>query len=134
MANTHSGAIRPHGRLYDRGDSKRDAILRREVVLMSGDGYGVRSCAYDGCRAVLAYPDEGEVCPDHACDACGGVGEWYADNNGASIMALFCDACDEQRAERYGCARIIAEGCGCDNGGGVCPCGCDGAGVLTPAP
>jgi hypothetical protein len=100
---------------------------------MSGDGYGVRSCAYDGCGAVLAYPDEGEACPDHACDTCGALGVWYADNNAAGIVALYCDGCDEKRAERYGCARLIDERCGCD-GGGACPCGCGGAGVLTPAP
>ena len=34
--------------------------------MMNGEGYGVRSCAIIDCGAILAYPDEGMTCDDHA--------------------------------------------------------------------
>lgn len=37
------------------------------------NGYGARGCAAEGCGAILAYPDEGQACPDHTCAACGVV-------------------------------------------------------------
>lgn len=30
-----------------------------------GDGYNLRGCSTEGCSAILAYPDEGETCPEH---------------------------------------------------------------------
>lgn len=58
---------------------------------------------------------------------CGNGGEWYADNNGERVAQWYCGACEDTRAERYGCALIIAEGVMCDEGA----CGCDGTGVLV---
>lgn len=37
----------------------------KEISVDNGDGYGLRGCSVEGCEAVLAYPDEGETCPDH---------------------------------------------------------------------
>ena len=39
----------------------------------SGNGYGARGCAADGCGAILAYPDEGDACAKHTCEVCGAV-------------------------------------------------------------
>jgi len=39
----------------------------------TGNGYGARGCAADGCGAILAYPDEGMACEAHTCAACGVV-------------------------------------------------------------
>jgi hypothetical protein len=58
--------------------------------------------------------------------ACGDGGAWYADNNGGGLAQWYCGACEDTRAERYGCALIIAEGVMCDEGA----CGCDGTGIL----
>jgi len=38
---------------------------------MTGQGYGPRGCAAEGCGAVLAYPDEGTACEAHTCQGCG---------------------------------------------------------------
>lgn len=43
-----------------------DADGVKEVIVDSGEGYGLRGCAVSGCGAVLAYPDEGERCEDHS--------------------------------------------------------------------
>ena len=32
--------------------------------------YAPRGCAELGCGAVLYYPDEGDTCPAHTCEAC----------------------------------------------------------------
>ena len=70
------------------------------------------------------------------CDNCekalgdSGFSGWYADNNGGSGMLMYCDDCEERRADRYGCALIIAEGCGCVPSGADCACGCGGSGLL----
>lgn len=42
-----------------------DANGVREVSIDNGDGYGLRGCSTEGCDAVLAYPDEGDTCPEH---------------------------------------------------------------------
>ena len=39
----------------------------------TGNGYGARGCAAEGCGAILAYPDEGRACEAHTCQACGVV-------------------------------------------------------------
>ena len=39
----------------------------------TGNGYGARGCAADGCGAILAYPDEGAACEAHTCQACGAI-------------------------------------------------------------
>ena len=39
----------------------------------TGNGYGARGCADDGCGAILAYPDEGRACEAHTCAGCGAV-------------------------------------------------------------
>ena len=52
-------------RSLDGGDGVQD------VVVDNGDGYGMRQCAEQGCGAVLVYPDEGDVCEEHTCQACG---------------------------------------------------------------
>ena len=39
----------------------------------TGNGYGARGCAAEGCEAILAYPDEGAACDDHTCGGCGAV-------------------------------------------------------------
>lgn len=48
-----------------------------------------------------------------ACDMCGATtDEWYsADNNASGEMLTYCGECDDQRADRHGCVRILAEGC-----------------------
>jgi hypothetical protein len=63
---------------------------------------------------------------------CGNGGEWYADNNGGGLAQWYCEECEDDRAERYGCARIIAEGCTHDlREDEYCPCGCNGSGVFA---
>lgn len=39
----------------------------------TGNGYGARGCAAEGCGAILAYPDEGRACAEHTCAGCGAV-------------------------------------------------------------
>jgi len=58
--------------------------------------------------------------------ACGKGGAWYADNNGTRSAQWYCEGCEDTRANRYGCALIIAEGVMCDDGA----CGCDGTGII----
>lgn len=65
----------------------------------------------------------------YVCD-CGADGEWAADNNANKMVLWYCDDCEDKRAELYGCARIIAEGCGCFPGPEDCFCGCGGTGML----
>lgn len=36
-----------------------------------GTEYAPRGCAEEGCEAILYYPDEGDTCPAHTCEACG---------------------------------------------------------------
>lgn len=43
----------------------------QEIAIDNGEGYGMRKCAEEGCDAVLVYPDEGDVCETHTCQACG---------------------------------------------------------------
>lgn len=61
---------------------------------------------------------------------CGQGGEWFADNNADRKLTAYCDDCEDQRADFYGCARIVAEGCGCFPGPEECACGCGGTGLL----
>jgi len=57
---------------------------------------------------------------------CGKEGEWCSDNNASGHAEWYCGSCDDRRAEKYGCARIIKEGCGCFPGPEDCACGCVG--------
>lgn len=36
-----------------------------DIAIDTGEGYGMRECAAEGCDAILYYPDEGEVCDEH---------------------------------------------------------------------
>jgi hypothetical protein len=47
----------------DTPDNRCDAC---RAELDSASGYGVRSCRYYGCDAILSYPDEGAECGEHA--------------------------------------------------------------------
>ena len=76
----------------------------------------------------MTAADRASMCAD--CDKALGDSAWYADNNGGSGMLAYCDDCEERRADRYGCALIIAEGCGCVPSGADCACGCGGSGLL----
>jgi hypothetical protein len=61
------------------------------------------------------------------CDFCvDGQAEFIADNNAAGIAWAYCGKCEEKRAEKFGCALILAEGANCEDG----ICGCGGTGVL----
>ena len=62
------------------------------------------------------------------CESCGSASsEWYiADNNASGQLRVYCPTCEEHRAEKYGCAMILAEGASCQNG----ICGCGGTGTL----
>lgn len=93
------------------------------------------------CRCGCEVPLGGGTCVDcsegthqnnnkvNLCE-CGADGEWYADNNGSEELLWYCGPCDDRRAEKFGCARIIKEGCGCFPGGEDCACGCVGTGRL----
>ena len=73
----------------------------------------------------------GDPQESYTCSQCeDGDGEWYADNNGSEELLWYCGTCDDRRAEKYGCARIIKEGCGCSPGPEECACGCVGTGRL----
>ena len=67
---------------------------------------------------------------DSLCDVCGKEGEWLSDNNLKRSVRWYCDNCEDKRAEFYGCARMVAEGCGCFPGPENCACGCGGTGRL----
>jgi hypothetical protein len=56
---------------------------------------------------------------------CGKPADFVADNNEAGVAYPYCDTCEEKRAEKFGCALIIAEGATCEDG----ICGCGGTGV-----
>jgi hypothetical protein len=60
------------------------------------------------------------------CGSCGVMtDDWYlADNNESGFEHVYCGKCEEHRAEKYGCALIIAEGAMCQDGA----CGCGGTG------
>jgi hypothetical protein len=61
------------------------------------------------------------------CDFCvDGQAAFIADNNASGIPYAYCEACEEHRAEKHGCALILAEGAMCEDG----ICGCGGTGVL----
>jgi len=76
----------------------------------------------------MTAADRTSTCSD--CEQVLGDSAWYADNNGGLGLLMYCDGCEERRAERYGCALIIAEGCGCVPSGADCACGCGGSGLL----
>jgi hypothetical protein len=50
---------------------------------------------------------------------------YWADNNWSGVVSRYCEACEEKRSEKFGCAMIVAEGVMCDEGA----CGCGGTGV-----
>jgi len=57
--------------------------------------------------------------------------EWYlADNNASGTLKTYCSECDDARADRHGCVRMIAEGCGCEPYGEACGCGCCNVGKI----
>ena len=72
-------------------------------------------------------PQEGDE-RKHPCGSCGDVvDDWYlADNNASGELVAYCEACEEKRADKYGCAMILSQGASCSGGA----CGCDGKGVL----
>jgi hypothetical protein len=35
------------------------------VAVDTGEGYGLRECAAEGCATVLAYADDGDSCNEH---------------------------------------------------------------------
>ncbi len=59
---------------------------------------------------------------------CGAEAVYYADNNESGKIKWYCEEHEEHREEKYGCAMIIEEGCGCYPND-PCACGCDGTGV-----
>jgi hypothetical protein len=52
-------------------------------------------------------------------------GEFIADNNSDKVLTWYCGECEDNRAEKWGCALILAEGAMCEDG----ICGCGGTGV-----
>lgn len=62
---------------------------------------------------------------------CGKEAEYHADNNESGVLTAYCAECEEHRSDKYGCAMILAEGCGCYPGGAECACGCGGTGVYA---
>ena len=60
-----------------------------------------------------------------SCDFCDKPMAYWADNNASALPARYCEACEERRAEKFGCAMLIAEGATCEDG----ICGCGGKGV-----
>ena len=101
------------------------------------------------CNRVLNYPEDdaivdkqgilciecgegrgmiGEWIKDNRCE-CGNDWEWQSDNNASGSLELYCGDCEEDRADEYGCAMIVSQGCGCVPND-PCACGCDGSGVL----
>lgn len=60
-----------------------------------------------------------------SCDFCDEPMAYWADNNAAALPSRYCEKCEEKRAEKFGCAMLIAEGATCDDG----ICGCGGTGV-----
>lgn len=66
----------------------------------TGNGYGARGCAAEGCGAILAYPDEGRACEAHTCAGCGAVvdalavfSQPYRDERGAVYLDPNASAC-----------------------------------------
>jgi hypothetical protein len=69
---------------------------------------------------------EGEfILESRFCDLCDGQAAYISDNNESGKPALYCESCEEHRAEKYGCALLVEEGATCE--GGIC--GCGGTGV-----
>lgn len=67
--------------------------------------------------------DENSV---YICELCADAeAEFFADNNLDRNGRWYCAACEEKRAEKWGCAMILAEGATCQDGA----CGCGGTGV-----
>lgn len=67
----------------------------------------------------------------YLCEICeNGEGAYIADNHAEKVARWHCEKCEELRADFYGCARIIEEGCGCFPGPEECACGCGGTGLL----
>ena len=60
------------------------------------------------------------------CDFCDGQAAYISDNNESGKSALYCESCEEHRAEKYGCALLVEEGATCEDG----ICGCGGTGRL----
>jgi len=56
---------------------------------------------------------------------CGKEGEWCSDNNASGHAEWYCSDCEENRADKYGCAMFLDEGAMCQDGA----CGCGGTGV-----
>jgi hypothetical protein len=74
---------------------------------------------------------EGEfILESRFCDFCDGQAAYIADNNASGQASLYCESCEEYRADKYGCALLVDEGCGCEPGGADCACGCGGTGRL----
>jgi hypothetical protein len=46
---------------------------------------------------------------------------YWADNNWSGVASRYCETCEEKRAEKYGCAMLLAEGATCEDG--ICGCG-----------
>lgn len=65
------------------------------------------------------------------CVVCEDPALWYSDNNSSKVLLWYCNHCEEVRSEQFGCAMILAEGCGCVPGGADCACGCGGTGVYA---
>ena len=66
----------------------------------TGNWYGARGCAAEGCGAILAYPDEGAACEAHTCGGCGAVvdalavfSQPYRDERGAVYLDDTATAC-----------------------------------------
>jgi hypothetical protein len=61
------------------------------------------------------------------CQICqDGEAQFLADNNSDKVLRRYCGTCEDIRAERFGCALILAEGAQCTDG----ICGCGGTGIL----
>ena len=59
------------------------------------------------------------------CDFCKEPMAYWADNNAAGLPFRYCVACEDRRADKFGCALMLAEGAQCEDG----ICGCGGSGV-----
>lgn len=84
----------------------------------TGNGYGARGCAAEGCGAILAYPDEGAACEAHTCAACGAIvatlDAWplpWRDEGGAYLddTATACRPCYTGAEGRGEMALLLAE-------------------------
>ena len=64
------------------------------------------------------------------CDGCWNQAAYISDNHLRGIALFFCEKCEWFRAKQFGCALLVDEGCGCEQGGADCLCGCGGTGRL----